>query len=236
MTAGSESFDALTLEDREAINNDAMYTRARVNTADSDTSDRLGASPSFSESNFTTPDNSFSNRQSVRPSKLFSNYHYQGPDLPLTTSPFSEQNYNTPCSSQSRRLRERMGVPNQLPLAPFFGATIEEEENTAFLHLEATPEPNYTTPQNILERQVDRSANLLTVPQVVELIVPQLGSPTKLGPTKPQEVGAAPSSEEKKKVTQRKNSIQKNLGITTSRARSDHSRIKHFCLLACFLN
>ncbi len=199
MMAGSESFDALSLEDREAINNDAISNRTGVNTADSGSFDRLGVSPSFSESNYATPDNSFSNRQSVRASKLFSKNQYQGPELPLTTSPFSEQNYHTPSSSQSRRFSERMGVPNQLPLAPIFGATIEEE-NTAFLHVEATPEPNFTTPQNILERRVDRRDNLLSVPQFAELIVPQLGSATKLGsPTKPQEVGAAPSTEEEKK-------------------------------------
>lgn len=189
MMNASESFDGLTHEDREAINNDEMY-RNRLNTADSDSLDRLGSSPSFSESNYTTPDNSFSNRQSVRASKLFSKN--QGPELPLTTSPFPEQNYHTPGSSQSRRHRERMGVPSQLPMAPFFGATIEEEI-AAFTHAEATPEPNFATPQNILARKVDRNANLFSIPQFDELVVPKLGTPAK-----PQEVGVMPSNEEKK--------------------------------------
>ena len=191
MMAASESFDGLSLEDRVAINNDAMCNRTRVNTADSDTFDRLGASPSFSESNYATPDNSFSNRQSVRANKLFSKN--QGPELPLTTSPFPEQNYHTPGSSQSRcRHRERMGVPSQLPLAPFL-----EEEN-GVMHSEVTPEPNLATPQNILDRKVNRSTNLLSIPQFAELVVPQLGPTLVHGPTKPHEVGAASSSEEKK--------------------------------------
>lgn len=187
--AASESFDALIHEDKEAINNDEMC-RTRLNTADSDSFDRFGSSPSFSESNYTTPDNSFSNRQSVRASKLFSKN--QGPELPLTTSPFPEQNYHTPGSSQPRRHRERMGVPSQLPMAPFLGATIEEE-NAAFMHAEATPEPNFATPQNALARKVDRSATLFSIPQFDELVVPKLGTPAK-----PQEVGITPSSEEKK--------------------------------------
>mmetsp|Transcript_24811 Transcript_24811/g.38014 ORF Transcript_24811/g.38014 Transcript_24811/m.38014 type:complete len:681 (+) Transcript_24811:564-2606(+) len=191
MMAASESFDGLSLEDRVAINNDAMCNRTRVNTADSDTFDRLGASPSFSESNYATPDSSFSNRRSVRACTLFSKN--QGPELPLTTSPFPEQNYHTPGSSQSRRHRERMGVPSQLPLAPFL-----EEEN-GVMQSEVTPEPNFATPQNILDRKVNRSTNLLSIPQFAELVVPQLGRPTLVhGPTKPHEVGAASSSEEKK--------------------------------------
>lgn len=193
MMAASESFDALTFEDREAINNDETY-RTRLNTADSDSFDRHGSSPSFSESNYTTPDNSFSNRLPVRASKLFSKN--QGPELPLTTSvsPFPEQNYHTPGSSQSRRHRARMGIPDQLPMAPFFGAAIEEE-NVAFTHAEATPEPNFATPQNMLARKVDRSANLFTFPQFDGLVVPKLGCLTM-----PQEVGVTPRCEEKKRV------------------------------------
>jgi len=194
-TLGSESFDALTLEDRLAINNDAMYTITNVKTAESDasdrldTSDRFGVSPSFSESNYATPDNSFSNRPVVRASKLWS--MNQGPELPLTTSPFPEQNFHTPSSSHSRRHRERMGLPNPLPAAPLFGATIEEEI-TGVMPSEATPEPNVATPQNLSYRTACN--NLLRIPQFAELVVPQLGSSTK-----PEEVGAAPTSEEEKK-------------------------------------
>lgn len=188
MMAGSESFDALTLEDRVAINNDAMYNRTRVNTAESDTSDH------FSESNYATPDNSYSNAKSVRASKLWS--MNQGPELPLSTSPFPEQNFHTPGSSQSHRHLERMGLPNLLPAAPLLGATIEEE-STGFglMPSEASPEPNLATPQDLLDRRASRCNNLLSIPQFAELVVPQLVSPAK-----PQEIGAAPSSEEKKET------------------------------------
>ena len=87
-----------------------------------------------------------------------------------------------------------MGIPDQLPMAPFFGAAIEEE-NVAFTHAEATPEPNFATPQNMLARKVDRSANLFTFPQFDGLVVPKLGCLTM-----PQEVGVTPRCEEKKRV------------------------------------
>ncbi|KAL7443886.1 hypothetical protein ACHAXM_009543 [Skeletonema potamos] len=191
LNTGSESFDALTFEDRAAINSDTMYSITRVKTDGPDTSDRLGASPSFSESNYATPDNSFSSRHSVRANKLWS--MIEAPELPLATSPFPEQNFYTPGSSQSRRHRERMGLPNQLPAAPLFGGAIEEEI-TGFLPSEASPDPKVDTPQDLLFQTACK--NLLSIQQFAELVVvPQPGSPTK-----PQEVGATPTNEEKKEI------------------------------------
>ena len=173
MMTSSESFDALNNDDAAALTSDALYNRNRLNTTDSDPFDRLGTSPSFSESNYATPDNSFSNRVSVRAKLLSMN---QGLELPLKESPLlSEQNFHTPSSSQPRRLRERMGMPNQVPGPPLFDATIEEEVAGAF-PTETPPVQNFATPQNMLERNVN-SNNFLSFPQIAELVVPQLDAP-----------------------------------------------------------
>lgn len=182
----SESFDASTLEDKEAITNDSVYNRRKF-SVELDVSDRMKgwASPSFPEFNYTTPDNSYSKRHSVR-SRLYL-MSQEDPDMPLNVGPSTEQNVSTPGSTQSRRHS-----------APELGATIEEETN-GFIPSMPSIEMSYETPEkNVLfatSRRASRSSNLLSIPQFAELVVPQLVSPTK-----PTEVGYSPSSEEKKEI------------------------------------
>ena len=186
LSSASESFDALTIEDRAAI--------ISMDSAEVDLSDRGrdGLSPHFSESNYATPDNSYYNRQSVHTRQWSIN---QMPNLPLASSPgLQEQDFSTPGSSQSRRHSERMGLPHQLPAAQLFGATIDEE-TAGFIPSVPSIEPSFDTPQNCLApTRASRSNNLLSIPQFAELVVPQLVSPTK-----PMEGNNSPPSNEEKK-------------------------------------
>ena len=184
LSSASESFDALTLEDIEAaFTDESMHSRTRMNSAESDLSDRGrdGQSPSFSESNYATPDNSYSGRQSVRARKL--------PNLPLASSPYHEVDFSTPGSAQ----HERIGLPSQLPTAPLFCSSIDEEAVTP--SLPSIERPSFNTPQpSFAPSRASRGNNLLSIPQFAELVVPQLVSPTK--PTAENNV---PSSCEEKK-------------------------------------
>lgn len=185
LSSASESFDALTLEDiEEAVTNESMPSRTRMNSAESDLSDRGrdGLSPSFSESNYATPDNSHSGRQSVRARKWSMS---QMPNLPLASSPYHEMDFSTPGSA--------IGLPSQLPTAPLFCSSIDEEAVTP--SLPSMEQPSFNTPHHsFAPNRASRGNNLLSIPQFAELVVPQLVSPTK--PT--AENNVPPSGEEKK--------------------------------------
>lgn len=186
LSSASESFDALTLEDiEEAVTNESMPSRTRMNSAESDLSDR-GISPSFSESNYATPDNSYSGRQSVRARKWSMS---QLPNLPLASSPYHEMDFSTPGSAHG----ERIGLHTQLPTAPLFCSSIDEEAVTpSLLSME---QPSFNTPHHsFAPNRASRGNNLLSIPQFAELVVPQLVSPTK-----PTAENIVPSSGEEKK-------------------------------------